>query len=129
MGNLVVFYHYTRIPLKTITKPPAPQLPQGRSRQKMVANIINTGTGGKVSQGSGYGGKVSHGSGSGTKVSRSHSVPASARPPVSAPVRPPFTSFSTAPSTPGAVKKGINTLHTGDHLWAYCLQMIAKGPI
>ena len=36
---------------------------------------------------------------------RSQSVPASARPPV--PVRPPFTSFSTAPPTPGSIKKGI----------------------
>jgi len=34
---------------------------------------------------------------------RSHSVPASARPPV--PVRPPFSSFSTAPPTPGSIKK------------------------
>ena len=61
-----------RIPLKTVSKPPT--LPQGRSRQKMVENIMKT------------------------KVSRSHSVPASSRPP--------FTSFSTSPNTPSAVKKG-----------------------
>jgi len=61
----------SRIPLKTISKPPP--LPQGRSRQKMVENIMKS------------------------KVSRSHSVPASSRPP--------FTSFSTSPSTPGQVKK------------------------
>lgn len=69
----------SRIPLKTAIKPPTPErkgtsLPQGRSRQKMVADIMNS-----------------------TKLSRSHSVPASSRPP--------FTSFSTTPSTPGAVKK------------------------
>ena len=73
---------FIRIPLKTAIKPPTPErkgtsLPQGRSRQKMVADIMNS-----------------------TKLSRSHSVPASSRPP--------FTSFSTTPSTPGAVKKGFS---------------------
>ena len=63
---------FCRIPLKTISKPPP--LPQGRSRQKMVENIMKS------------------------KVNRSHSVPASSRPP--------FTSFSTSPSTPSQVKKG-----------------------
>lgn len=62
----------SRIPLKTVSRPPP--LPQGRSRQKMVENIMKT--------------KV---------VSRSHSVPASSRPP--------FTSFNTSPNTPSAVKK------------------------
>ena len=75
---------FIRIPLKTAIKPPTPErkgtsLPQGRSRQKMVADIMNS-----------------------TKLSRSHSVPASSRPP--------FTSFSTTPSTPGAVKKGFQFL-------------------
>ena len=63
---------FCRIPLKTVSKPPP--LPQGRSRQKMVENIMKS------------------------KVSRSHSVPASSRPP--------FTSFSTSPSTPSQQKKG-----------------------
>jgi len=61
----------SRIPLKTVSRPPT--VPQGRSRQKMVEKIMST------------------------KVSRSHSVPASSRPP--------FTSFSTSPNTPSAVKK------------------------
>ena len=79
--QLNILNHF-RIPLKTTPAKP-PVLPQGRSRQKMVADIMKT-----------------------SVKTRSQSVPASARPPV--PVRPPFTSFSTAPPTPGSIKKGMS---------------------